>query len=240
MKKIKKVLVSFLICAMTLCVFPVISEAASKPSVPKQIKSVCIPNMVVFGRVEIPIKGVTNASEVKISNLKYSKSILTPYPYVKSGNITNSTLAFSIKKAGTTKVSFKLTVDGKSYNCSTTVKLVNYTNPFKSIKVGKKNYTSKFNIKGGQDKLNYNVIKNGVFKGKLQISLKSGWKLVKMYKVKPVSGAKKTTVKNNTTINLGKKYILGIVVKNTKTGVYEELGLNAEKGYAVFYEGYFK
>lgn len=131
----------------------------------------------------------------------------------------NVSLYYQAKKAGTATISFDLKYNGKTYHYSQKIKVVNYENPFKTLKIGKTNYASQFNKKC------YANAKR-VSKQKLSISLKKNWTIKKMKIISstrkntyiPVSYTKGTTVKNGQKITASKK-ILGIELKNKSTGI---------------------
>ena len=88
-------------------------------------------------------------------------------------------LQVMIKKTGTTKISFKL--GGKKHTVKYVVKP--YKNYLKSFKVGSKNYKAQFDP-GKDDYASYIVgasAKAKSISGKVQVKLKSGWKIKKIW-----------------------------------------------------------
>ena len=79
-------------------------------------------------------------------------------------------------KEGTAKVNVTVKVNGKTYKKTCTYTFVKYTNPFKTLKIGKKNLASYY-AKEPEPSL-YGVVKR--LNGKLTYSLKTGYKVEKM------------------------------------------------------------
>lgn len=145
---------------------------------------------------------------LQYKDVKVKNSKILSVKMAKDDQLPYDILSMTGKKAGTTTVSFKMKVNGtwKSYSVKVTVR--KYENPFSSIKIGSKNYTSKF-------KNSRVLISKSNLKGKLSIKLKSGWKLEVIYKYTP-NGA--TKLKNNQSVTLKKNdgSKLMILLKNTK------------------------
>ena len=87
-----------------------------------------------------------------------------------------------------------------------------YTNPFKSLKIGKKNFASKFKKGFIYDKVPANT------SGKISYSLKKNWKVESIYYS---NSAKKPwrSIKKGTKIKFTKRGKLSIFLINKKTGV---------------------
>ena len=110
---------------------------------------------------------------------------------------------FGIKKIGKAKITIKNKTTKKKYTCTVTV--IN-KNPFKSLKVGKKELKKQFNI-GASGQFNISASK-----WKISITPKKGWKLKKIkYCTYKRGGSKiekqtlkKKTVKNNSKITFKK------------------------------------
>ena len=117
-----------------------------------------------------PNKAISAAksSNKKVATVKANKSTYNGSTYYW--------LTVQIKKAGTTKITYKF--GGKKYSVKYKVK--NYVNPLKKLKIGSKNYASKFNPKALSSGSDLAVASVGSMpKGKVSIKLKSGWKFVK-------------------------------------------------------------
>ena len=132
-----------------------------------------------------------------------------------------------VKKPGTTKLTIKVKdKKGKTYKFKSNVKVVKYTNAFKSFKIGTKEIKSKFKKYSGT------YFESGQLKtGKIKITPNKGWKLKSIkYEAynysedkEPVHISKK--IKNKAKINLnrgkGWDYYLTVKMYNKKTGLTE-------------------
>lgn len=216
MKKINKSSVLSLLCAVvmlfSLCLIPgVKSEAAAKaPTIDKSI--------VMF-------RNSYNRT-IRIKNMKKGDIITKVIPKGNDYSIVNAydsderydeilVNTFNSLKSGTTKVLVNVKRGNKTYKLSMKVKVVSFSSPIQSAKVGKKDvkkYIS--NVPMGQLKKNCS--------GKLSIKMKKGWKIVKI--TQTVNGKTKK-IKNNKTVNTAKGAIL-ITVKNAKLNQIEELKLS--------------
>ena len=216
MKRINESSILSLLCALvmlfSLCLIPgVKSEAAAKaPTIDKSIvmfrnsynRTIRIKNMK---KGDIITKVVPKGNDYSIvsaydSDERYDEILVN---------------TFNSSKSGTTKVLVNVKRGKKTYKLSMTVKVVSFSSPIQSAKVGKKDvkkYIS--NVPMGQLKKNCS--------GKLSIKMKKGWKIVKI--TQTVNGKTKK-IKNNKTVNTAKGAIL-ITVKNTKLNQVEELKLS--------------
>lgn len=216
MKRINKSSILSLLCALvmlfSLCLIPgVKSEAAAKaPTIDKSI--------VMF-------RNSYNRT-IRIKNMKKGDIITKVIPKGNDYSIVNAydsderydeilVNTFNSLKCGTTKVLVNVKRGKKTYKLSMKVKVVSFSSPIQSAKVGKKDvkkYIS--NVPMGQLKKNCS--------GKLSIKMKKGWKIVKI--TQTVNGKAKK-IKNNKTVNTAKGAIL-ITVKNAKLNQIEELKLS--------------
>ena len=146
----------------------------------------------------------------QVKALKSSnKKVLDAYSYGKYTTLEP-------KKAGKSTITF--TYRGKKYKATVTV--LKYANPVASVKVGAKTYANPFKSKA------FVNTKTKLFKGKtFKVTPKAGWKLafIKCYYLSGDTGRLKT-IKNGGKLPDAKviSYI-SIVLKNTKTGGYEEV-----------------
>lgn len=114
------------------------------------------------------------------------------------------------KKTGTTKLTISAVAGKKKVKYTNIVKVVNFRNPFKALKINGKSYLKQ--IKGAS---NYINIENS--KIKLDCKLKSGWKI----ELVDVSGYRKKSIKNNRVYTFERCASGGTVLiraKNKKTG----------------------
>ena len=82
----------------------------------------------------------------------------------------------SPKKAGKATITCKIKQNGKTYTSKCKWTLLKYQNPFAKFKIGSKDYTKKFN------KTNNCSIKISYKARKLEIKMKKGYKITRLYK----------------------------------------------------------
>lgn len=224
MKTLKKAVVltmSVIIIALAIMIAPentVTAKAASSKDVyinpysDRVVNYVPKSNYVSYSAV-ISIVGCSKKSEIK--NLKSSNKDIKVraeegYIVAEYGN-----------KAG--KATITCTV--KNVKLKTTLTVLKYTNPLKEFKLGKNNYTSKYN-----NSYVFNINK-AVKNQNLSIKAKSGWKIVSVYvsegNGKGVSSYKELS-KFSTKISLKEKYSSYVYVKlyNKKSDLYVSLNLD--------------
>lgn len=124
-----------------------------------------IPQSVGTQYIDIDISGYPKATAIKSVSVNKAKNA---FAYAKRGAVR-----VYFKGTGTVKVSCK--VGGKTLKTNLYVK--KYSNPFKSVKLGSTNFTSRFNATNYFDYYHTNVIKNK----KLTITMKKGWKVYSVY-----------------------------------------------------------
>lgn len=147
-----------------------------------------------------------NAKKIKVISSK--KSVAN----IKKQKVQGGPPIFFLmpKKTGTTKVTVSAIVGKKTVKYTGTVKIINFKNPFKSLKINGKSYLKQ--VKGSE-----NLIHIKKSKVKLNYKLKPGWEI----DLKSIYGFKQTSVKNNQTYTLKKDAFaahITIQVKNKKTG----------------------
>lgn len=137
------------------------------------------------GNLAISVSGFAKGKGVVKSSVKSSNtSVVTAHTLSKSSSEATKLakdgynskyyydyIELTLKKPGTAKVSYKV----GSKSCSTTVKVLKYTNPIKTLTItgvnGGKNLASKFNTSS------YVNGKGGKKTGKITVAAKSGWKI---------------------------------------------------------------
>ena len=126
-----------------------------------------------YQSIKVPGRKISN---VKSSNPKVATIQLDHHVY--SGTHVYS-INVTIKKAGTTKLSFKW--GGKKYNIKYIVK--KYTNPVKAFKIGSKDFASRFAPKALTHAGMYVSMgsKATSYNGKVQIQPAKGWKISKIW-----------------------------------------------------------
>lgn len=136
---------------------------------------------------------------------------------------TTTRMYFTAKAPGTTKITTTVTCKGKKSTKVTTLKVVKWSNPVKTFKVGKKSFASKYK--------NADYYYSGaVSTGKLNVKGASGWKVT--YIGYAASGnAKCKTIKNGTKVGFkkGSTSYVKVCLVNKKIGDREEIILQANK-----------
>ena len=106
-----------------------------------------------------------------------------------------SCFEITAKKAGTSKITVKFLLDGKTYTYKTKIKVVKYKNPFSSLKIGDTELAAELNTKNA---CNYQAAS-----GVLNYKLNKGWKVKKIayYTIRNFKYVQTKTVSNNQKIN---------------------------------------
>ena len=112
---------------------------------------------------------VGDSAGKEISDVKSSNKKVATATAMKADDGT-CYIALNAKKKGTATISFRL--GGKAYKTKHTV--AKYSNPFKSLKVGKSDYAKKVSFTGYDCRAN---VKAKALGGKIKITPASGWKL---------------------------------------------------------------
>ncbi|MBO4365057.1 MAG: hypothetical protein J5804_02040 [Eggerthellaceae bacterium] len=121
----------------------------------------------------------TKSPSTKITNAKSSNTEVATVEVNHYSDNNVYIMNVTTKKAGTTKISFKL--GKKNYTVKYVVKP--YKNYLTSFKVGSKNFKSQFDP-SAVDSASYNVsasFKGKTISGKVNVKLKSGWKIKKIW-----------------------------------------------------------
>ena len=167
--------------------------ALADPYIPETMTIVKAPDI---GSRNISLDGVTSESD--ISKLKSSnKKVVSLSTFTYGDEVY---IAIAPKKAGTTTVTFEYEYGGKTNKGKVKVTVLKYENPFKSLKIGSKDYASMF-----KDRSMINTGK--ALKGKLTIKLKDGWKLLNVcsYNYKNGEDFKSLAVNKKITVAKGRR-----------------------------------
>lgn len=215
-KKVFSTMLALVIVITTIMVstpFTVVTEAANKEiyvnPYSKRVVTYKPEGDTRDNYTVISIMGCNKKSEIK--NLKSSDKSVTLEK--QDGYI----VAYYKNKA----VKATITCTVKNVKLKTTLTVKKYSNPLKTLKIGSKNYTSKFN------KTDEFELKSAVKNQKLSVQLNKGWKitLVSIYNNK----SKYYNVDGNKfskKVSLGKGYSsVYITCENEKTGVEESIVL---------------
>lgn len=143
-------------------------------------------------------------------------------PYInKDGDIR----VYFFKKAGTADITFQI----GSQKLKSTITVKNYSNPLRSFKVGKKNFTSRFRSATEYNYFHSSVLKNQTVSAKAA----KGWKITSM-KMQYGSGSyeinscSKSSFSKKVTFDGDLDYIT-FTMRNTKTKAYVTLTWNCIK-----------
>lgn len=167
----------------------------------------------------------TEAMDKKITSVKSSKKAIATAKACKMMQCDGSAVYYlrvTLKKAGTTKISFKH--NGKSYAVRYRVK--KYANPLGSLKVGSRDFVSYCNLGKLDGNCSYASNANvpvSAFSGKVRVKVKSGWKINQIIVYPKNSGSK--VIKNGRKVK--DAWQLGVLLENKKTGQVENLYLSA-------------
>lgn len=223
MKNFKKILASLLVFVMVLSMglVPAAEDvaAASKKNIyinPYSTRTVTYytgDNLSKYSGV-ISIVGCSKASEIKSlksDNENIKVSARNGYIRVEYGD-----------KAGKAKITCKV----KGVKLSTTFTVKKYSNPCKSLKIGKTNLTKKYNK-------TWSYRQNKEFKNqKLDVQMNKNWKISTIY-VSNSSGTQRFYVnknKFNKKISIKGNYSsFSIYCENTKTGINEVISYTYSK-----------
>ena len=199
-------------------------EAKTKFSVPKKV-TLSYDKQVngVYTNI-IPINGTSNSDSYKIQdNFKSFKSsnkkvigskpgkdfypVFSSYtPGAKAG------VGVTLKKTGTTKITFKFKYKKKTYTRKTTVKVVKYTNPFKKIVLNGEDRTSEYRTKVGSQEKTYTKT--------ISITPNKNWKVKSAYIHKTYNGTPQK-VKKPSSFSLKEGYDGFVIMENKKNKLTE-------------------
>lgn len=166
---------------------------------------------------EKELKGVSSSNKKVLSVTKKLKG-------------KNYIVSAKVLKTGKVKVRFKTTED----DFYSTYNIFKYTNPFKTLKIGKKSFASKF-----KKKFKYGKAPNNT-SGKLSYKLNKGWTITSILYGGPTvikehaeelyeSGDDGIQVKKGDTVKLAKGDYIAFVFKQNRTGAYVTIVLASGK-----------
>jgi Bacterial Ig-like domain (group 2). len=170
MKQLKRSISALLVLAMVISSFivrPLEVNAEEKPSV--FFEDYCEYYFPDMSTKSTTISGLEKDAKV---SLKSSNKKVVSVKYDKKSN----TVLMSPKKAGKATITCKIKQNGKTYTSKCKWTLLKYQNPFAKFKIGSKDYTKKFN------KTNNCSIKISYKARKLEIKMKKGYKITRLYK----------------------------------------------------------
>lgn len=199
-------------------------DAKTKFSVPKKVTLSYDKQVHGVYTDIIWINGTTNADAYRIQdNFKSFKSSNKKvigskpgrdfYPICDGLNPgAKSGVGVTLKKTGTTKVTFKFKYKKKTYTRKTTVKVVKYTNPFKKIVLNGEDRTSEYNTKVGSQSRTYTKT--------ISITPNKNWRIKSAYIHKTYNG-KPQKVKTPSSFSLKEDYDGFVIMENKKNKLTE-------------------
>lgn len=220
MKKMKKILCSLLACLLVILAVPVSAEAAAKaPVCPKtqvlQYYRACMNNTQqrTGGYGYIFIKNLAkNATitNVKSSNKNYTATRVKGLNAIDVMQTQKSfrNFKYDVKDGESTKLSFTVKQNGKSYRLSCKVIFKAHEPVFKTFKLGSKDLTS---LTSGYWMLRYNKIPQ---KGKVKVQIQT----TKNYKIDSIT----VTYRN------GDKYTSKKIKNGAKVSLKNAMSLNVD------------
>lgn len=143
-------IVTILLAAFLLLVSSTVVQAAVNPLAKMPRKASGVAN-TSLGATGWDFMTPQYSSKVKIQVKSYNPKIATVKGYEEQHMLTQKYYAgyeVSCVAAGTTKIKVTVTVNSKSYTKLCTYTVYKWENPFKTLKIGSKNYLSKFNKRG--------------------------------------------------------------------------------------------
>ena len=203
MKKVKN-----LVIALFLAFTFIIADLVAAPVTAQAAGSLKFAKSITLMKGEGSY-GIINS--VKSDNILNLKSSNTSVAMVKNVQFRGDhSIAIKGNKQGTTTVSFTVQrKNGKKYSFKSKVSVFNYTNPLSKCTFGKTDYSKQFD-----KQKNYFVSFNIAKKGKINVTVKKGYKLKGLYFCEYGTGARKK-IKNGSTITLDSSHYLEIDYKNT-------------------------
>lgn len=166
------------------------------PSLPKKVTEYFCPGDYFWYELD----GVTDVAAVK--SVKNSKKSVAAYRTEVKNGVVNLVLA--PRKAGTTKITCKVKYKGKTRKLTMKFTAKKYVNPLKSLKLGKKKLTKKFD-----GSMYYSLgVKKTLKKQVIKVKPKEGWTLDRVTWFNAKGGYReygnkdKITLKKGDTLNI--------------------------------------
>lgn len=202
---------ALVICCMQISSFAVNAEAKAKAPVLKT--SGDYHYFVATGNTFVYDIGLFNVnSDAKVTDVKASNNKVSNLSY----NSSARKIYFNANAKGTCVISCKVKQNNRTYKVSK--KITIYSGyPFASIKINNK----EVNDKSG--KSNLFSINVSAKRAKINVRLKSGWKIHKMYYAYFDQNGRspEKTIKNGATVTLkGNRFCIFIKAKNTSGKIY--------------------
>jgi len=199
--KFRKALCSVLVLLLLALQTAVVAD----PYIPEEMTII---KAADIGSQNISLDGVSKVSD--ISKLKSSnKKVATVSTFTYLDMVY---IGISPKNPGKSTITFNYKYGGKTYKGKVKVTVLDYENPFKSIKIGSKNYSSRFR---NQQRIEVDK----ALSGKLTINLKKGYTLQSLYSYNYKDGEDFQILSENKKIKIRKGHRLEINVLD-ENGAY--------------------
>ena len=157
------------VAVMSVCIFPAKKVSAAEMDIPsKSGKTIC--NMIAdkqyteYGIYIEDLRKLPHGKSMKVLSFKSNNTKVIKAWAEKSDADKKTYPRLKLKKPGTAKLTLTYKSGSKKYKYTVTIKVIKYQNPFKTFKIGKKNYAyvfNKVNMYGGTDKMP--ELKNGTY-----------------------------------------------------------------------------
>lgn len=163
------------------------------------------------------------SSKIKMTATSSKKSVATVKAYTaKEGKKYYGYIGINPKSKGTTTLTLKVTIKGKTYKKTCKVSVEKYVNPFDSLVIDGVDYTSKM------DKKLDVVLSPDYFNGTISYKIKPDYKISYFY----ADDANFNSYDLSNGMKLKKKTVcLALVYKNTKTKAKGIMYIYSKKGY---------
>ena len=217
----KRILSLFIAAVFCLTTFAVTGASVDKVyaddyeyELPSTIEKVYYPNNPEYNAEPLASEPLLY---IDMESVTYSKEgvaqlVRREYGDPEEGPIGGGDYAVEILKAGTTVLTFQARInEGQREEKTMTVKVLKYTNPCKTFKVGKRSYLKRYN-----SKIEYRASKK--VSGKLVITPKTGWKIISIRKYIGKQSIYKT-IKNNRKVTLAKGDLIDVRLQKKGTGM---------------------
>lgn len=222
MKRITKskiTLFSVLFAAMmAVCFFPTKKVSAAEMGIPKQSGKTICAMMVNKKGTQCSIysgelKKLPHGENMTVLSFKSSNEKVIKAWTEKDDYDDWVYPMLNLKKPGTAKLTLTYESDAKKYNYTVKVKVIKYQNPFKTFKIGNKNYASAFNkVNSWGVASKMPKLKNGTYKFKLKPNKNFS---VKTAKLQQTAGktVKNVNIKNAKKIKITKDAYFSFMMK---------------------------
>lgn len=202
-------ILTFAVLVTNFAMAPAEAKAAGNPEIYAGI------GIMQGGKTVVEIMNTVKSD--KIIKVKSSNSKIVTAKGVSTAGLQR--IEFTPKKPGDATVSFVVKrKNGKTYSLKTHVIVHKYTNPFSKLNIGKKSYKKLFDKK-------FRIYSSNA-KGKLNISLKRGFKLKKIYYY--YNKGKRKVIKNGKNIVLDRKHAI-VIEYEDNTNFYNTAMLSGMK-----------